>query len=138
MMQTWIALSTFFYFGVRISISDLLLRKIRNVDLGYFAAASILANFNEFPSFESDSLFWALSTCLALYLFSGARIGAGDLKLFFVMSIWRLEYIDWLYSFGLSWILGGIVAVALTLAKRANSGSIAFGPMIFIGFLIGR
>jgi len=137
-MQTWITFSTFFYFGVRISMSDLLLRRIRNIDLGYFATASILANFDDILRIETDSLFWTLATCLALYIFSGARIGAGDIKLFAVMSIWHLDYLDWLYSFGISWILGGAVALGLLLAKRANSGSIAFAPMIFIGFAIGR
>ena len=137
-MQTWISLSTFFFFGVRISINDLLLRKIRNVDLGYFVSASILANFEELSNFEYESLFCTLITCISLYAFSGGRIGAGDLKLLAAMSIWRLDFLDWLYSFGLSWILGGIVALVLMLAKRANSGSIAFGPMIFFGFAIGR
>ena len=75
MMQTWITFSTFFYFGVRISMSDLLLRRIRNIDLGYFATASILANFDDILRIETDSFFWTLATCLALYIFLVLELG---------------------------------------------------------------
>jgi Flp pilus assembly protein protease CpaA len=76
--------------------------------------------------------------CLAFYFIFHGKIGAGDIKLFWVISFWTPTFIQWLEGLTMSWLLGGLFAIAYATFNRLKGKlipSIPFAPFIFAGFL---
>ena len=137
MLQTF-TLSSYILAAFVISISDIKYRIIRNRDLTIFLAFGIVLNISDY-SFKSFQTFsFASLICVALHLAFKGRIGAGDLKSFWVISFWVNSFTSWLEGLTLAWIVGGAFALLyLALNKRniRRSFSIPFAPFIFLGFL---
>jgi Flp pilus assembly protein protease CpaA len=137
MPQTF-TLASYILAAFVISISDVKYRVIRNRDLTIFLAVGIVLNVSDY-SFKSFQTFLFVSLiCIALHLAFRGRIGAGDLKLFWVISFWVNSFTSWLEGLTLAWILGGAFALLyLALNKRnmRRSFSIPFAAFIFLGFL---
>jgi Flp pilus assembly protein protease CpaA len=70
-----------------------------------------------------------------MHLLFYRAIGAGDLKLFWVISLWTHSSIIWLQLFSLAWVLGGIFSVISALSFRSFKGNIPFAPFIFLAFI---
>ena len=124
--------------AIIISVSDLRYRIIRNRDLLIFLFASLVCNFSNLTFESFRSLFYISSCCFALNLLFKGKIGAGDLKLFWVISIWTSNFTKWLEGLTVAWILGGLFAIAFTALNFRSTQrkmSIPFAPFIFLGFL---
>jgi Flp pilus assembly protein protease CpaA len=83
-------------------------------------------------------LFYVSLFCIALNQLFQGKIGAGDLKLFWVISIWTSNFTEWLEGLTIAWILGGLFAIAfaaLYFRRTQRKMSIPFAPFIFLGFL---
>jgi Flp pilus assembly protein protease CpaA len=125
--------------AIVISISDLRYRIIRNRDLLFFLLASAVFNFSNLTFENSPTFLYISLCCVALHLLFQGKIGAGDLKLFWVIAIWTSNFTKWLEGLTIAWILGGLFAigfVALNHRKNQKIMSIPFAPFIFLGFLI--
>ena len=122
-------------FALIISKSDITRRVISNRSLLFFAIFSVLLNIKFLGLTFLISV--CLATCLliAIHLIFSGRVGSGDLKLFWVMTIWSPVFLEWLVFFAWSWILGGIFSIASSLYLRRLGSSIPFAPFIFLGFL---
>lgn len=131
-------LTSYVLAAVVISISDVKYRIIRNRDLTIFLIFGFALNVPDYSFKNLGTLLFVSGICIALHLAFKGRIGAGDLKLFWVMSFWAISFISWLEGLTLAWILGGVFALLyLALNKRnmRRSFSIPFAPVIFLGFL---
>jgi Flp pilus assembly protein protease CpaA len=121
-----------------ISTSDLRCRIIRNRDLIIFLIVGVISNSSNL-SFESfRSLIWISLCCLVLALVFQGKIGAGDIKLFWVVSFWTSGFPNWLEGLTIAWILGGLFAIAYAVFNSRHKQrklSIPFAPFIFLGFL---
>ena len=137
-MQRLLGLTIYTFAASMISRSDLKYRIIRNRDLLLFCLASLSINFSELSVDGLRSLFIIALLCVSLgFLFQG-KIGSGDLKLFWVISIWTSDFSEWLHGLATAWILGGLFAmvlVILNLGHKQKKMSIPFAPFIFLGFL---
>jgi Flp pilus assembly protein protease CpaA len=121
-----------------ISISDVRYRIIRNRDLTVFLCSGVVFNASDYSFDNLRTLSYVSAICIALYAIFKGKIGAGDLKLFWVISFWVISLTRWLEGLTLAWILGGAFALLyLALNKRnvRRSFSIPFAPFIFLGFL---
>lgn len=121
-----------------ISVSDLRYRIIRNRDLIIFSVASVVFNHSNFVWENLRSLFWISLFCLVHALVFQGKIGAGDIKLFWVVSFWTSDFSNWLEGLTISWILGGLFAIAYAAfdsRRRQKNMTIPFAPFIFLGFL---
>ena len=78
---------------------------------------------------------WVTLTLAILHAIFSKQIGAGDLKLFWVISFWANSWITWLQLFSLVWVLGGVFSVSAAIFHHKFSGNIPFAPFIFLGFL---
>ena len=124
--------------AIIISVSDLRYRIIRNRDLLFFLFASVVCNYSNLTFESLRSLFYIFLCCIALNLLFQGKIGAGDLKLFWVISIWTSNFTKWLEGLTVAWILGGLFAIAfsaLNFRSTQRKMSIPFAPFIFLGFL---
>jgi Flp pilus assembly protein protease CpaA len=124
--------------AIIISVSDLRYRIIRNRDLLIFFIVSLACNYSNLTFESLRSLFYISLFCIALNLLFQGKIGAGDLKLFWVISIWTSNFIEWLEGLTIAWILGGLFAIAfaaLNFRRTQRRMSIPFAPFIFLGFL---
>jgi len=133
-----IALSAYFLLGIVISISDIKLRIIQNRDLLVLLMVSFILNYSQLTAETFRSLVYVTLACIALHLIFRGKIGAGDVKLFWVISFWTTNFIQWLEGFTASWILGGLFAITYSAFNRWNGKripSIPFAPFIFLGFL---
>ena len=73
---------------------------------------------------------------LLLYLIPGMVIGEGDVKLAAVVGA-AVGFPVVFVSLGLSFILGGVVAAGILIAKRGGRKSeVAFGPFIAVAALV--
>ena len=133
-MLASLQIATFTYFAIRISTSDILLRTIRNIDLGYFLTASLIVNNEKLRGTSFVGALGVVMVCLFLHFAFRGKFGIGDLKLFIAMGAWAPDFLTWFHNFGFSWSLGGIFAVIQFLARRKQSTSIPFAPFIFLGF----
>jgi Flp pilus assembly protein protease CpaA len=129
-----------FYFAaaVIISLSDIKYRTIRNRDLAVFLLFGIFFNASDYTLRNFQFLLVVSLICISLHLAFSGKIGAGDLKLFWVLFFWVLNFTKWLEGVTLAWILGGVFALAflaLTGRGRERNFSIPFAPFIFLGFL---
>jgi Flp pilus assembly protein protease CpaA len=124
--------------AIIISISDLRYRIIRNRDLLFFFIVSLACNYSNLTFVSLRSLFYVSLFCIALNQLFQGKIGAGDLKLFWVISIWTSNFTKWLEGLTIAWILGGLFAIAfaaLNFRRTQRKMSIPFAPFIFLGFL---
>ena len=124
--------------AIIISVSDLRYRIIRNRDLLFFLIASLACNYSNLTFESLRSLFYISLFCIALNQLIQGKIGAGDLKLFWVISIWTSNFTEWLEGLTIAWILGGLFAIAfaaLNFRRTQRKMSIPFAPFIFLGFL---
>ena len=130
--------SMYFLAAIVISHSDLRFRIIRNSDLSMFLALGIIIKSSEITLTDLLKLFCITLICIALHLLFKGKIGAGDLKLFWVFSFWTSSISKWLVGLSFSWILGGLFAIgymAFTYRSKKRDLSIPFAPFIFLGFL---
>ena len=121
-----------------ISISDLRYRIIRNRDLLFFFIVSLTCNYSNLTFESLRSLFFVSLFCIGLNQLFQGKIGAGDLKLFWVISIWTSNFTKWLEGLTIAWILGGLFAITvagLNFRRKQRKTSIPFAPFIFLGFL---
>ena len=134
-MLHFLRIFTYLFFALKISMSDLTYRKIRNKDLLLFIAASFLVNLPTLGLEVLQTL--SVSTLLlsALHLLSHGQIGAGDLKLFLALVIWSTNFMQWLALTSAAWVFGGLFAITLLLLKRRATSNIAFAPFIFLAFI---
>jgi len=133
-----IELIIFFLAAIVISLSDLRYRIIRNRDLVLFLLIGLILNLSHDLYLNSTYLIYVTLISLALLILFKGKIGAGDLKLFWVLSFWVQSFTKWLEGLSLSWILGGLFAisyVAFTNRSKRKNMSIPFAPFIFLGFL---
>ena len=124
--------------AIIISVSDVKYQIIRNRDLLLFLCASLVCNYSNLAVESLRSLFYISLCCIALNLLFQGKIGAGDLKLFWVISIWTSNFTKWLEGLTVAWILGGLFAIAfaaLNFRSTQRKMSIPFAPFIFLGFL---
>jgi Flp pilus assembly protein protease CpaA len=124
--------------AIIISVSDLRYRIIRNRDLLIFFFVSLLCNYSNVTFETLRSFFYISLCCIALNLVFQGKIGAGDLKLFWVISIWTSNFTKWLEGLTIAWILGGLFAITvagLNFRRKQRKMSIPFAPFIFLGFL---
>lgn len=83
---------------------------------------------------------WLLAIGGIWFLSGGRGMGMGDVKLApalgLILGWWGIgPAVVGLFA---AWLIGGVVAVVLLLARRARSGTaIPFGPFLIIGFAIG-
>jgi len=137
-MLPLVELAIYFLAAIVISHSDLQFRIIRNRDLSIFLALSIIIQSSEITSNDFSKMIYITLICVALYLLFKGKIGAGDLKLFWVVSFWTSSFSKWVVGLSLSWILGGLFAIsymAFTYRSKKRNLSIPFAPFIFLGFL---
>jgi Flp pilus assembly protein protease CpaA len=137
-MLRFLGLTIYAFAALMISISDLRYRIIRNRDLLLFFLASLSINYSGLSFGDLRSLFIIALLCVSLGLLFQGKIGSGDLKLFWVISIWTSGFSEWLQGLAMAWILGGLFAMALVilnLGHKQKKTSIPFAPFIFLGFL---
>lgn len=137
-MLRFFEFTIFFLAAIVISFSDLRYRIIRNRDLVLFLPIGLIFNSTQDVYLDFSSLIYVTLISLALFILFKGKIGAGDLKLFWVMSFWVPSFTEWLEGLSLSWILGGLFAIsymAFTNRSRRKNMSIPFAPFIFLGFL---
>ncbi len=131
----------YLFFAFKISISDLRYRLILNRDLLFFLIFSIALHFSRFTVENLKSLTFISLTCAALHIIFDAKIGAGDLKLLWVISFWTSSFTQWLESLTITWLLGGLFAISYGgyfYLRGSRKRSIPFAPFIFLGFLACR
>ena len=137
-MLPLVEFAIYFLAAIVISHSDLRFRIIRNSDLSMFLALGIIIKSSEITLNDLFDVFCITLICIALHLLFKGKIGAGDLKLFWVFSFWTSSTSKWLVGLSFSWILGGLFAIAymaFTYRIKKRNLSIPFAPFIFLGFL---
>ena len=137
-MLRLVELLSFSIGAIVISFSDLRYRIIRNRDLVLLLLIGLAVNLSEDLHLNFSYLFYVTLITLALLVFFGGKIGAGDLKLFWVLSFWVPTFTKWLEGLSFSWILGGLFAISYLAFKnrrRQRNMCIPFAPFIFLGFL---
>jgi leader peptidase (prepilin peptidase)/N-methyltransferase len=137
-MHQLIAFTAYCLLGIIISISDIKYRIIPNRNLLALLLLSLIVNFSQIRAETFRSVIYASMACAALHLIFRGKIGAGDIKLFWVISFWTTNFIDWLEGLTMSWILGGLFAITYAAFSRWNGKripSIPFAPFIILGFL---
>jgi Flp pilus assembly protein protease CpaA len=137
-MLPLVELAIYFLAAIVISHSDLQFRIIRNRDLSIFLALGIIIKSSEITLSDLSKVVCITLICFALHLLFKGKIGAGDLKLFWVVSFWTSSFSKWVVGLSLSWILGGLFAIsymAFTYRSKKRNLSIPFAPFIFLGFL---
>ena len=137
-MLRLVELLSFSLGAIVISFSDLRYRIIRNRDLVLLLLIGLAVNLSEDLHLNFSYLIYVTLITLALLVFFGGQIGAGDLKLFWVLSFWVPTFTKWLEGLSFSWILGGLFAISYLAFKnrrRQRNMCIPFAPFIFLGFL---
>ncbi len=137
-MLRLVELLSFLLGAIIISLSDLRYRIIRNRDLVLFLLIGLALNLSQDLHLNFSYLIYVTLITLALFLLFRGKIGAGDLKLFLVLSFWVPSFTKWLEGLSFSWILGGLFAILYLAFKdrsRRRNMSIPFAPFIFLGFL---
>ncbi len=122
-------------FALIISKSDISHRIISNRNLARFTIFSIIFNMKFLGLIFLIDVSLAALSLIIMHIIFKERVGPGDLKLFWVMTIWAPVFSDWLVLFAWAWIFGGIFSIASSLYSRRISASIPFAPFIFLAFL---
>jgi hypothetical protein len=124
--------------AVKISLSDLQSRLIKNRDLLIFLILTMSIHVWGYGLEDLKSLAYVSLVCLVLHLLFLGKIGAGDLKLFWVVSFWTTGLSQWLSGMSLAWIIGGVFAIVFSIythLRGARFFSIPFAPFIFLAFI---
>lgn len=130
------------FFGIPISLHDLVHRKIPNAVLVRFLIAALTIKAVEVDLLHNvrDFLVSAIGSFLFLIWFSLCNsllrdpLGYGDIKLMalltFILNFEQMrDFIFWLLTI---WIFGVISFFAISLKKMRFQGSIALAPAIFM------
>ena len=74
---------------------------------------------------------------LVFFLSKGRAMGFGDVKLVFVLGL-ILGFPNILIAYYIAFLTGGITAIILIITgkKKLKGSTIAFGPFLFLGWLI--
>ena len=89
------------------------------------------------------NMLWAfmaglITFCLALLINRMGLLGMGDVKLMAVMALalgWYSPLLP-IIALGLSFLIAGVVALALLISKKINlGGSMPLGPYLIAGFI---
>ena len=137
-MHRVLSLTFYVISALFISRSDIRNRVIRNRDLLVFFLLGFILNFERYTFKGFIPLVFITLICLGLHLVFWGQIGAGDLKLFWVIWFWTFSFTNWLEGLTLAWVLGGLYAIAyfaLNRVDKQKDKSIPFAPFIFLGFL---
>ena len=122
-------------FALLISITDIRFRLIRNRHLRIFAGFTLICNFQKIDV-STLKILLAVTTILAiLHLLFPKEVGAGDLKLFWVISFWSHSFAFWLQLFSLAWVLGGAFSAISAISFWKFRRNIPFAPFIFLAFI---
>ena len=123
------------FFALVISITDIRYRLIRNKHLLIFAGFTFICNFQKIDV-STLKILLAVTLILAiLHLLFPKDIGAGDLKLFWVISFWSHSFAIWLQLFSLAWVLGGAFSAISAISFWKFRRNIPFAPFIFLAFI---
>ena len=123
------------FFALLISITDIRYRLIRNRHLRIFAGFTLICNFQKIDV-STLKILLAVTTILAiLHLLFPKEVGAGDLKLFWVISFWSHSFAIWLQLFSLAWVLGGAFSAITAISFWKFRRNIPFAPFIFLAFI---
>ena len=123
------------FFALLISITDTRYRLIRNRHLRIFAGFTLICNFQKIDV-STLKILLAVTTILAiLHLLFPKEVGAGDLKLFWVISFWSHSFAIWLQLFSLAWVLGGAFSAISAISFWKFRRNIPFAPFIFLAFI---
>lgn len=118
-----------------ISITDIRFRLIRNRHLIFFAGFTLICNFQKMDVSILKILLTVTLILAILHLLFSKEIGAGDLKLFWVLTFWSHSLAIWLQLFSLAWVLGGAFSTISAISIRRFKGNIPFAPFIFLAFI---
>jgi len=133
-----IGLVVYLLMAVKISLSDLRNRLIKNRDLLLFLILTLIIHRQGYGRENLKSLAYISLICLLLHLLFQGKIGAGDLKLFWVISFWTSGFTQWLSSASLACVLGGVFAIVFSIhnhLRGARLFGIPFAPFIFLAFI---
>ena len=133
-----IGLVVYLLMAVKISLSDLRNRLIKNRDLLLFLIFTLIIHRQGYGRENLKSLAYISLICLLLHLLFQGKIGAGDLKLFWVISFWTTGFTQWLSGASLAWVLGGVFAIVFSIHNHVRGArllSIPFAPFIFLAFI---
>ena len=123
------------FFALLISSTDIRYRLIRNRHLLFFAGFTLVCNFQKIDV-STLKILLAVTLILAiLHLLFSKEIGAGDLKLFWVISFWSHSLAIWLQLFSLAWVLGGAFSAISAISFWKFRRNIPFAPFIFLAFV---
>jgi len=123
------------FFGLLISVTDMRFRLILNRHLLLFAGFTVICNFQKIDISTLKILF-AVTVILAIFhLLFAKEIGAGDLKLFWVISFWSHSFAFWLQLFSLAWVLGGAFSAISAISFWKFRRNIPLAPFIFLAFV---
>ena len=118
-----------------ISSRDIRHRLIRNRHLLFFAGFTLICNFQKMDVSTLKILLTATVILAILHLLFSKEIGAGDLKLFWVISFWSHSLAIWIQLFSLAWVLGGAFSAISAISFRNFRRNIPFAPFIFLAFV---
>ena len=123
------------FFALLISITDIRYRLIRNRHLRIFAGFTLICNFQKIDVSTLKILLAVTMILAILHLLFPKEIGAGDLKLFWVISFWSHSFTFWLQLFSLAWVLGGAFSAISAISFWKFRRNIPFAPFIFLAFI---
>ncbi len=123
------------FFASLISITDIRYRLIRNRHLLFFTGFTFICNFQKIDGSTLKILITVPVILVILHLLFPKEIGAGDLKLFWVISFWAHSFAIWLQLFSLAWVLGGAFSAISAISFWKFKRNIPFAPFIFLAFV---
>ena len=123
------------FFALLISSTDIRFRLIRNRHLLFFAGFTLICNFQKMDVSTLKILLAVTMILTILHLLFSKEIGAGDLKLFWVISFWSHSLAIWLQLFSLAWVLGGAFSAISAISFWKFRRNIPFAPFIFLAFV---
>lgn len=118
-----------------ISITDIRYGLIRNKHLFLFATITLICNLRYLDVTSLKNLLVVTGLLVIMLVLFNQAIGAGDLKLFWVISLWCHSLTIWLQLFSFAWVLGGIFSVTSAAFFRSSKGNIPLAPFIFLAFI---
>ena len=123
------------FFALLISITDIRYRLIRNRHLLIFAGFTLICNFQKIDVSTLQILLAVTLILAILQVIFPKEVGAGDLKLFWVISFWSHSFAIWLQLFSLAWVLGGAFSAISAISFWKFRRNIPFAPFIFLAFI---
>ena len=123
------------FFALLISITDIRYRLIRNRHLRIFAGFTLICNFQKIDVSTLQILLAVTLILAILHLLFPKEVGAGDLKLFWIISFWSHSFAIWLQLFSLAWVLGGAFSAISAISFWKFRRNIPFAPFIFLALI---